>query len=209
MALLTLQIDYLDADPAVLPGISDHVFVSLGYSSLAILVCLILFILILFIPFGSFMRLQKNMVVCGNNSFAISAACHASTWNTHKGQLASSDSLEMLPLTPCSPYSAQGMADLSMTVAGSPTLSEPLPTGSLRRATNTTATPYSNCPQNEDMEETELLRQISQSPVRWGVVQMSPEWAARFSETGQQVEHLTFGTAAQNVEDPTVGKFYT
>jgi hypothetical protein len=58
------------------------------------------------------------------------------------------------------------------------------------------------------MKEDDLLRKISRSPVRWGVVQMSPEWAARFGETGQQVEHLTFGTAAQNVEDPEVGKIY-
>jgi hypothetical protein len=51
----------------------------------------------------------------------------------------------------------------------------------------------------------ERLSKIAQSRLRWGVVEMPPEWGSQYNGRYNQVGHISFGTTKDGVRDPMHG----
>ncbi|KAH8897298.1 hypothetical protein GQ53DRAFT_837952 [Thozetella sp. PMI_491] len=184
--------DFLRDSASILPGLSERAYVAVGFSSRAILVVFLLALVVALLPLGFYLRLKGNMVICGNNSFTISAACHVSTWNVRKNSLRREDSIEMQPQMDDQAAGANVDGGLWRNESKR-SRREPVETESLAE---------------DDMRVSEALLQVSRSQLRWGVVPMSPEWYDSFKEDGYEVEHLTFGTKDQGVEGHQVGRYY-
>lgn len=60
----------------------------------------------------------------------------------------------------------------------------------------------SDCP-----GERGIFWKLARSKLRWGVIQMPPEWYAEFEDEGG-VEHLGFGVEEDNVQAPVPGRKY-
>lgn len=52
------------------------------------------------------------------------------------------------------------------------------------------------------------LTLIAQSRLRWGVVEMPPEWSSQYSGAYDQVGHISFGTTKDEVGNPVHDKWY-
>lgn len=61
---------------------------------------------------------------------------------------------------------------------------------------------------SENNEENERLEKIAQSRLRWGVVKMPPEWSSQYSGSYDQVDHISFGTTNDGVEEPVHVRWY-
>lgn len=62
--------------------------------------------------------------------------------------------------------------------------------------------------EDED-RETEALRELARSKLRWGVLPLPPELASQILiESGQVIKHLGFGGVDNNVETPKDGHLY-
>ncbi|PCD25522.1 hypothetical protein AU210_014625 [Fusarium oxysporum f. sp. radicis-cucumerinum] len=60
-------------------GLSGFGFIAVGYSTMAIMVAIVVFAVVICVPLLlSMRRLPGDMVIMGSNSLAIAAACHAS-----------------------------------------------------------------------------------------------------------------------------------
>ncbi|KAJ4047599.1 hypothetical protein NW758_005950 [Fusarium oxysporum] len=60
-------------------GLSGFGFIAVGYSTIAIMVAIVVFAVVICVPLLlSMRRLPGDMVIVGSNSLAIAAACHAS-----------------------------------------------------------------------------------------------------------------------------------
>lgn len=52
------------------------------------------------------------------------------------------------------------------------------------------------------------LEKIAQSRLKWGVVEMPPDWSSQYSEAHEQVGHISFGTNEDQVEEPAHDHWY-
>ena len=180
-----------------LPGISDRAYVNLGYSSFTVLVVFLVAIVAATLPLTFGMRMKGSMVLCRGSSAVISASCHASTLNVGKQPSKEDSSIEMEPLMSGSAVQADDepaeiVAEHAAAAADSSTAELITPAASAHNG----------------MPASQALLQVSRSKVRWGVVRMPPEWYAQFGGAEPGVEHLTFGTKAQDVKDPQAGRYY-
>lgn len=64
--------------------------------------------------------------------------------------------------------------------------------------------PAGNNPENNQ----ERLKKIAQSRLRWGVVKMPPKWSSQYSDSYDQVGHISFGTTNDEVEEPVHDRWY-
>ncbi|KAJ0124338.1 uncharacterized protein J7T55_005676 [Diaporthe amygdali] len=164
-------------------------FTALGFSTKSIFVMLTLELCLIFIPpiFG-FIRLPPNSIVVGSNSFAISASCHISPLVGQSQPQPNRSSME----------SSRGHQDdgieLRHLMAPSP---GPSPLGSQK----------SEGWKDEEEWKATLLR-VSQSRIRWGVVNMPPSWSEQFVKRETEVEHISFGLPEDDVQPPAVGHWY-
>ncbi|KAI6080358.1 hypothetical protein F4821DRAFT_265978 [Hypoxylon rubiginosum] len=60
---------------------------------------------------------------------------------------------------------------------------------------------------NDHADDLGPSRKLARSKLRWGVVQMPPEWHAEYQHEGV-VEHLSFGVKDDNVQAPVPGRLY-
>ncbi|KAI8949339.1 hypothetical protein F4801DRAFT_603395 [Xylaria longipes] len=166
--------------------------VYIGYSTKALLALTILSTFLTTLPLIllSLKRLQADSVVPGCNSLAISAACHVSRLsNAVKHQSADEDAhsskctLSPAPTTPNqtsgSSYDRLIQDWIETTVDGV----------------------------GRDIHEPSLFKKLAQSKLRWGVVEMPPEWYTEFGHHSS-VGHLSFGVEEDNVSPPIEGRLY-
>jgi len=134
----------------------------------------------------AFRRLPGYMPIVGTFSVLISAACHVS------------------PLVKVHPLLYMAESD------------EPKPSSGER---GNIEEGDREQPERGDEEEgspvepgADLRVKATQSLLRWGVVEMPPEWLAthQFHDGAQvvEVQHLSFGTGLDGVQDPVDGRFY-
>ena len=89
----------------------------------------------------------------------------------------------------------------------------------LQRHTNEYSNTYSvSLPHNHNAEsitgknmdstsDDDVLGMIARSRIRWGVVEMPPEWY-KFLLHDEQIGHLSFGVEADEVLPPEHGRWY-
>ncbi|KAI1412406.1 hypothetical protein F5Y13DRAFT_180178 [Hypoxylon sp. FL1857] len=169
-----------ESDPSLPPDTT----VVVGYSLYSLLVLLIASCVLIFIPILlSAKRLPPNMVNIGNNSFALSAACHVSKLSyavkspkisNESSRLSDQEDIEMQQL---------------MIARESP------------RSSLASDRLVGHQDQEDDGEKS-LFRDLARSKIRWGVVQMPPEWYAEHAHEGVAVQHLSFGVREDDVRAP-------
>ena len=168
--------------------ISNSGFIGLGYSPKGILATLVLFSLTAIIPMvlGA-MRLPKSMVVVGTNSLAISAACHASA---RPGRRLN----EKTPITedPTSPFDETGSL---LSDRGDSRSSLSIDEGVRHEGRGTSAA---------------ILKRLSESRIKWGVVQMPQKFYNEFAEDPDlaKVGHLSFGREEDGVGEIVESSWY-
>lgn len=187
--------------------------------------CLLIIIPVLL----SLKRLSPNMVDVGNNSFALAAACHVSGL-THAAAANrpehlrvpdttdSSSALDYFPTAFESAFeSAQSLSSPSYepTASTNPAIdiemqqlrTTHLPPSRQSLASERLGSDRTLEDDSSDSEEWSLFRKLARSKIRWGVVQMPPEWYTDFDHESF-IEHLSFGVEEDNVQSPVSGRMY-
>lgn len=171
-------------NPTSLTGVG---FIGIGYSSSAILACFLAFVFLACVPLvlGT-RRLPGDMVIAGSNSLVISAACHASIISKVKVDWPSETEDEPDALT----GESNGLIGLYHGEDGS-----------IRSS-------LSNC--NVDGKNNLVLARLAESKVKWGVVNMPPDFYQEFKEDMEAayVGHLSFGVEEDDVQEPVFRKWY-
>ena len=57
-------------------------------------------------------------------------------------------------------------------------------------------------------EQSSLFKKLARSKIRWGVVEMPPEWHAEWDNEDDVVAHLSFGVEEDDVMPPEPGRLY-
>ncbi len=149
------------------PGLPLGAGVAVGLSEWSLVSLLTILVLLLLIPLPLALRkLPGNSVIVGSNSRALAAACHVSP-------LAKPDTD-----TECSTSVRDDLAAQQSTVAS---LRGKAPSTDIRA---------------DNEHDGSRLGKLSQSKLRWGVVEMPPRYWASFE---QPVGHVSFGTAQDNI----------
>ncbi|KAI1344923.1 hypothetical protein F5Y15DRAFT_410610 [Xylariaceae sp. FL0016] len=204
------------------PTLPANTVVAIGYSTKSLLTLLVVSCFLIVTPvILSLKRLPRNMINIGCNSLAISAACHASpgSYAAKTSPLSKSPASSRLDLPP-SPYTPampHGVSDLDNNeFENSAAESIELQRMGTHRAIHSVSSDTSTG-RYEDRDDEELaaqddmdgssLRELSRSRIRWGVVEMPPEWYEEYNHEGQ-VEHLGFGVKRDHVQPPVAGRWY-
>ncbi|KAI0843705.1 hypothetical protein F5Y06DRAFT_255622 [Hypoxylon sp. FL0890] len=193
---------YFLSEAKVDPSLPQNTTVAVGYSLYSLMALLIASCVLIPIPILlSLKRLPSNMINVGNNSFALSAACHVSKLShavrppnnsTESSSISDQGALrgdiEMQQLTIGRQPSQQSLA------------SEPLVEDQDRDRDRD---------QNqEDDGERSSFQNLARSKIRWGVIRMPPEWYAEHAHEGAIAEHLSFGVREDNVRAPMPYRLY-
>ncbi|KAI0376668.1 hypothetical protein F5Y04DRAFT_273630 [Hypomontagnella monticulosa] len=196
-------------DPSLPPGAN----IRLGFSEYALLAMLISSCVLITIPILlSLKQVTPNALNVGCNSFSISAACHVSRLS-HAASSSDDPS-------PCPYYLPPLPFDLEGRPHSAPADEAPVETNSgdiemqrliiidqsSPRQSLTSKRLISNQVWDGGSEHSPF-RQLARSKIRWGVIQMPPEWYAEFG--GANIEHLSFGVQEDDVRAPEKGHFYT
>ncbi|KAI0180072.1 hypothetical protein GGR52DRAFT_578517 [Hypoxylon sp. FL1284] len=169
--------------------------VAASFSTYALLTMLIVSCVLITIPILlSLKRLSPNTINIGSNSFALSAACHVSRLSQ---AATSSDELAASYTTQPSPSNAGGIEMQELEVASQSSAAERL-IGDRVQGDDSAG--------NDD--ERSLFKKLARSKLRWGVIQMPPEWYAEYDEHEAMVEHLGFGVEEDNVQSPVLERTY-
>ncbi|KAI0856680.1 hypothetical protein F4860DRAFT_492388 [Xylaria cubensis] len=173
------------------PSLPDTSAVYVGYSTKALLALTIISTFLTSLPILlSLKRLPKNIVVPGCNSLAISAACHVSRLSNSVKHQSMDDDTNSSRSTPSSaPTTPNQTSELSYD----------------RLIHDWIETTVDGVGHNE--HEPSLFRKLAQSKLRWGVIEMPPEWYTKFGHHSS-VGHLSFGVNEDNVSPPVEGKYY-
>ncbi|XXH02828.1 hypothetical protein Hte_009215 [Hypoxylon texense] len=213
--------NYDEEDRILPPGTA----VAVGFSTYSLLAMLIMSCLLITIPILlSLKRLSPNMVNIGSNSFALSAACHVSKLS-HAAQPPEDPITPYLTtessLTLDYPSIAWDSAAGTRSSTNEPRTDTNLDSietqqlimtrqSSSRQSLATERLMGGDQVQEDDHDgsnERGLFKKLARSKIRWGVVQMLPEWYAEFEHMGM-VEHLSFGVEEDNVQTPVAGRLY-
>ncbi|KAH8664538.1 hypothetical protein BX600DRAFT_437080 [Xylariales sp. PMI_506] len=164
------------------PSLPSDAAVSVGLSAIPgiILIGMLIVSFVLPLVFGS-RKLPGSASEVGNNSFSISAACHVS------------------PLSKAD-HALQG---------GGPRLHQQTTTDDieLQRLTSTSRDMLYDL--EDDETETKCkLEKVSQSKLRWGVVDMPAEWYDMYEDFEGGVGHISFGTEQDEIVEPLDGNYY-
>lgn len=195
-------------------GLSADAYITVGFSSGAILVVLCITILLLTIPIAVAWRTYKGVrVVASANSMVISAACHVSL-------LGSTDSESVLSTGTSSSDSSlasardayltglrdtSGEDEMEMTDFLLPSVeSTPTMTGRITPERSVEHDVALNDSYNRDVMRRTLM---AERKLRWGVAKMPPGFSDRFQDQ-DEVGHLAFGTENQEVVPPEEGRKY-
>lgn len=212
--------------------------VAVGWIMYSLLTLLCVVCVLITIPvFLSFQRLPVGMVNVGSNSLAISASCHASALtmagnpsaNTHPGfsSLRKSSTSKLLPLEGAysslkGPSIDDGKANAlggGLGMDGSALEMQALADQKGSEKTlesRSDSESYEACKHHyRPVGHIEQFAQLSRSKIRWGVIEMSPEWyeeqqnynITRPGRAPEPVGHLGFGVE-DGVKPPARGHWY-
>ncbi|KAI1776297.1 hypothetical protein F4818DRAFT_413614 [Hypoxylon cercidicola] len=209
------------------PSLPPNTTVNVGFSIYALWTMMVVLCVLAVFPIHlSLELLPLHMVNIGNNSFALSAACHASRLSnatepprrtsTRNPTLSMrlSNLLKLKNRSTEGPYDAigetsleTGFSDIEMQdlVALPQPLSRPM-SSRPSQASDRHIIDQAEEDINEVAEQT-LFRNLARSKIRWGVVRMHPEWCAEFGHESV-VGHFSFGIRGDNVQKPIPGRLY-
>ncbi|KAI0848380.1 hypothetical protein F5Y00DRAFT_270122 [Daldinia vernicosa] len=186
------------------PNLPPETTVAVGYSIYAFMTILIVTcVLITIPPILSVKRLPSDMLNIGSNSFSLSAACHVS-------RLSHAVTAQMNSISP-------DLADLEFEQTASEAGPDSIEMQQLVMTHHPPTWEYiaperlligfENQGDGDRNDERSGFRNLARSRIRWGVVQMPPEWYAEYEHEGA-VEHLSFGVEEDDVQPPVAGHLY-
>ncbi|KAI0386995.1 hypothetical protein F5Y04DRAFT_288784 [Hypomontagnella monticulosa] len=207
------------------PSFPPNTSFALGYSGWSLLVMLVVSLCLIFVPIGlSIKKLPPNMIAIGSNSLALSAACHASSLSyavkaRGKSVLFDSPTSSRFDLPPTlKPSSRSRTLSADENDEDTGVEMQNFTTISLQQSRQSLASKRSLLDRNErvsseeDWDETDeqssLFKKLARSKIRWGVVEMPPEWHAEWDNEDDVVEHLSFGVEEDDVMPPEPGRLY-
>jgi len=162
---------------------------ALGFSTKSLITMLAVSIFLAFMPpLLGLKRLPRMAVVVGSNSLAIAAACQTSPL-VSQTRIQPARSHQQ-----CADEPRGDEAQLRHSMEISPSLS------------TRDEQAIESC-QDEEERKATLLR-VSQSKIKWGVVNMPPSWGRQFNGWDTRVEHISFGLPEDDVQQPIVGHWY-
>ncbi|KAL6915146.1 hypothetical protein FSST1_012906 [Fusarium sambucinum] len=192
-------------------GLSEDAFVGVGYSTLTILLLLITSIILPFIPtlLGG-RKVKTQMPLAGASSVVMSAACHVpilqdnmrygvQEGNMKKDQWVATEENE----------DAICLSEMSVTNERQELLA--LTDSHISEIDQRSCSDPSYLEDGLTLDGQSFLRDVTQNPVRWGVVKTSASWKEKHANTSSSngtVGHLSFGTELHEVTDPIPGQWY-
>ncbi|KAI0550664.1 hypothetical protein F4679DRAFT_572808 [Xylaria curta] len=201
--------DFFEGDPSL----PTDTAVAVGYSPPSLVVMIIVSsILIAIPPVLTFKRLASNITQPGNNSLAISAACHSSTISRAFAKaVTAEDPASTMP----SSYTL--IQTHSSVDSGVDLTSQRRPIKNFAKKISELRLWFSekgmSGKEDEDEDEDDdsnsrnPLRTLAQSRLRWGTILMPAEWYNEYHHDGP-VEHLGFGVEEDEPKDPVPGHMY-
>ncbi|KAK3377448.1 hypothetical protein B0H63DRAFT_451333 [Podospora didyma] len=180
-------------------GLSHDAFVSIGFSTIAVLVVSILPVLMLVAAnVFSMRKMPGDMMPGGTNSFVISSACHSSTAMMKVGipppSRRSNDSLTISTELSSSfqPYDKDQNQSLYASEEAVYSNGDEEPSACISEDTGP--------------DRAALLLQLSRSKLRWSAVPMPVELQNVYNgDENANLIHLSFGTVEQDVQEPEDG----
>lgn len=202
-------------------GFADDVFIGLGFSGIA-LVCVgaVEILMILTSVFIFYRGPNINMVVGGNNSLVISAACHVVAPASRKSSPESEQQKKYRAIRPDEPdgeyeYEARNFSvkkKLKNLKRALSSRNEDVTNDDIEMRER--LIPYGNTdtPQyigNESHSHKTGLADIMQGFLRWGVVDMPTGFYPDFDFVSEPIGHLAFCAPEQYLGEPVLGEMYT
>ena len=157
-------------------------------------------------------KLPSGINNIGNNSLALSAACHASTVSSAIRHDRPSTVVQLSSYLQALPTSKHEL--VATRRDSEPAISHHSSNGSGSTLTRDDSNrPFLLSPYEAETEkalscEEQTLLNVSRSRVRWGVIRMPPKWYRDYEASVVPVEHLGFGVEEDGVEPPVTGKYY-
>ncbi|KAI1636536.1 hypothetical protein F4809DRAFT_375614 [Biscogniauxia mediterranea] len=207
-------------------GLSDDAYIGIGYSTIAILVVLILAVILSLVPFViCWFKIKGPMVMGGCDSMVISAACHIAPIPEE----ALGTTAMAAPATPTStlwretrrrsgyeqvalrdPAQMDGGTVFSSTDRGAYEMQVFLESDTSYEIYRPNSSDQKALVSSElDVDDLEIdgyvAVDISRGLVRWGAVKAP---APDYIPTGSPVGHLVFGCREHEVEDPIEARWY-
>ncbi|KAI0410837.1 hypothetical protein F5X98DRAFT_384830 [Xylaria grammica] len=203
------------------PSLPANTAVAVQYSLTSLVVLIAVSSVLVTIPLIlAFKKLPSNITQPGSNSLAISAACHASTISRASRASATADGFpssrpENTPssYTPARTRSSAN-SDTDSSSQGSPRKSSLWRSWRHSRlilwfSENRMVGEQDGDEDEEDDDDNAqgVLRKLTQSRLRWGVISMPDEWHDEYGHDGP-VEHLGFGVREDQPKSPVLGHMY-
>ncbi|KAI1658111.1 hypothetical protein F4813DRAFT_54132 [Daldinia decipiens] len=216
----------IEADPSLPPNTA----IALGYSGYSLLVMLVVSCFLILLPaILSIKKLPSNMVIVGSNSLALSAACHVSSLSHAVCSRATSlfadfpapSQVDLPPALKSSKRSYTPLTDDTYTDEGNRSDSiemqnlTPMLTTTSRHPLWKSVSKKPLLERSEedfsdagDEQQNSQFTKLARSKIRWGVVEMPPEWHAEYDNDDATVGHLSFGVEEDGVTPPEPGCLY-
>ncbi|KAI0172693.1 hypothetical protein GGR52DRAFT_580403 [Hypoxylon sp. FL1284] len=205
------------------PSLPPDAVVSIGFSTYALLVTLIVSCLMIVVPgLLSLKRLSQNITTIGRNSFALAAACHTSKLShaaKTPGGSTATDVVE-LPRPFSFPSTSLNSEETTLGLAYDNINNAPRLSGVMMQHPATAQQwPSRRSSASEQLIDGQVLGKddigkhgrfwkLARSKICWGIVEMPPEWYGEYEREGLLVEHLSFGAEEDNVQRPVPGRLY-
>ncbi|KAI2770771.1 hypothetical protein F4815DRAFT_496933 [Daldinia loculata] len=216
----------IEADPSLPPNTA----IALGYSGYSLLVMLVVSCFLILLPaILSIKKLPSNMVIIGSNSLALSAACHVSSLSHAVSSRATSSfadcpapsQVDAPPTLKSSRRSYAPLTDEIYTDEGNRSDSIEMQNLTPMLTTTSRHPLWKSVSKKPLLERTEedfsdagdkqqngQFTKLARSKIRWGVVEMPPEWHAEYDNADTTVGHLSFGVEEDDVTPPEPGRLY-
>jgi hypothetical protein len=197
------------------PSLPDNTVVAVGYSIWALLALIIVSCVLVCIPVALVLpKLPGEIVNVGCNFFAISAACDVSSEGKFAAEAAksaslASDSTFVLPAY-TSPTRGSVELDQDDGAGGGGPWARSDGVGSAGHNSDCIEMlPLSQEDGNSPLTREEVLELVSQSRIRWGIVQMPPDFYSEYHcAESAQYEHLGFGVEGEDITLLVYGNYY-
>lgn len=212
MDLSWSQAYHKDVSLGVGTGLSDDAYVGIGYSTMSLLVLLVIACVLATVPILLCMKHKRgSMVVGGSNSFVISAACHIpilekplafsslSLVGVDSNQIVGSrghDYGSYLPASTPQDFETESVETQQL-----------LNSGRDLASSKTLDKQSSETSRDRDIDESGV-EDVSQGPLRWGAVKMPVLFYQQYADMDALVGHLSFGAKEHHVEEPRAGHWY-
>lgn len=207
------------AKPASETGLSDDAYVAIGYSTIALLAIFIAAAVLALIPIVLTRRTLKGSIpLGGTNSIVLSAACHVPNLEEKAGARSHNLDPDTTP-TEHQMESATEENENEQITSDEPGRQQDPESGTFemqRLLTFDAAEPDKKCSDKDKDEENsshisstarKYLLDASEKPLRWGAVETPPS-NQQYTDQGDIIGHLSFGTRDHCVQEPVDGQWY-